>query len=313
MRIEDEVSTDLQVPELLIKEAIELARVQVKKFTIPKRSGGNRVIYHPSKKLKMIQYWLMRTAFSRMLVHEAAMAYREGTSILQNAHAHAGSRFFLKMDFTDFFPSIRFGDFLPYLEEWHLSARPRWSLDNDSKEFIKQVCFYKQDRLAVGYPSSPMISNIVMRNFDSTLTGEVKSGKYGQVVYTRYADDIVLSTDRAGVCKELVEVVENTVKALKSPRLTINRRKTRLGSSTGGTASVTGLRVCADGHITINRNLKDRVRLMLSLYKKGRLSEGEVPSLVGYLAYCQHVSPQFFSGLANKYFNEIHKIRTRDL
>lgn len=313
MRIEDAVVADLQVPDTLIKEAVALARVRVKKFTIPKKSGGQREIYHPSKKLKVVQYWIMRKVLSEIPVHDAAMAYREGASILHNAEAHVDNRFFLRMDFKDFFPSITFQDFLPYLEQWHRSTRPRWILDDDSKEFINKVCFYKQDRLAIGYPTSPLISNIVMRQFDSQVAGEVASGKYGDAVYTRYADDMVFSTNQAGACRELYKAVESTVKLIKAPRLTINTDKTRFGSSTGGTASVTGLRVCADGHITINRKLKDHVRLMLGLYKKGRLPADEVSSLAGHLAYCHYVAPQFYSGLAKKYFKEIHQVRARDL
>lgn len=313
MRIEDAVVEDLQVPETLINAAVGLARVRVKKFTVPKKAGGHREIYHPSKKLKVVQYWIMRRVLSEMPVHDAAMAYREGTSILHNAESHLKNRFFLKMDLKDFFPSIRFQDFLPYLEQWHSCKTPRWILDDHSKEFINQVCFYKQDRLAIGYPSSPQISNIVMHEFDSRVVGETASGKYGAVVYTRYADDMVFSTNEAGACREIYEVVGRVIKSIKSPRLKVNPNKTRFGSSTGGTASVTGLRICPDGHITINRKLKNHVRLMLSLFKKGQLSEDEVPSLAGHLAYCHHVAPQFYSGLAKKYFKEIEQIRGRDL
>lgn len=313
MRIEDAVAADLNVPDTLIKKAVELARFRVKTFAIPKKSGGHRKIYHPSKKLKVVQYWIMRQVLAEMPVHDAAMAYREGISILHNAEAHVENRFFLKMDLKDFFPSIRFQDFLPYLEQWHRSTSPTWALDDNSREFINKVCFYKQDRLAIGYPSSPLISNIVMHEFDTRIVEETTSGKYGAVVYTRYADDMVFSTNHAGACREIYKAVARVIRSHKTPRLKVNTDKTRFGSSTGGTASVTGLRVCTDGHITINRKLKDHVRLMLSLFKKGRLPADEVPSLAGHLAYCHHVAPQFYSGLSKKYFEEIHRIRANGL
>lgn len=66
MRIEEVISRDLKVPESLINEAISGARVRVKKFQILKRSGGSREIFHPSKKLKVIQYWLMHSVFNNM-------------------------------------------------------------------------------------------------------------------------------------------------------------------------------------------------------------------------------------------------------
>ncbi len=313
MRIEEAVVRDLQLPDSLVTEAISLARQQVKKFQIEKKSGGKRTIYHPSKKLKTIQYWLVNRVFCEMPVHHAAMAYREGCSILHNAKAHARNRFFVKMDLKDFFPSIRFKDLLPHLEEWHAAGDPEWELDDHSKSFINKVCFYQHDRLAIGYPTSPIISNIVMQTFDRALAGEVTSAGYGNVIYTRYADDIVLSTDKAGVCNDLVRLVSRTVKASKSPKIFINPEKTRVGSSAGGSASVTGLRICGKGHITINRKLKSHIRLLLSLYTKGSLRPEEVPSLAGHLAYCHYVAPQFYSSLAKKYFNQIHEIRARDL
>ncbi len=313
MRIEEVISRDLKVPESLINEAISGARVRVKKFEIPKRSGGSRVIYHPSKKLKVIQYWLMHSVFCKMPLSDAAMAYREGISILHNAKAHSLNRYFLRMDFKDFFPSIRFEDIEPHVKTWHLNAKPEWDLNDKSLGFINRSCFFKDDRLAVGYPSSPVISNIVMKGFDSDILNEIGSGEYGNVVYTRYADDMVFSTNQRGACKEIIKAVKEIVGGCKSPVLEINESKTRLGSSTGGSASVTGLKICRDGRITINRKHKDHIRLMLSLFAKGKLDPKEVPSLAGHLAYCHHVAPDFYSGLSSKFFKEIHQIRAMDL
>ncbi|MES3676565.1 retron St85 family RNA-directed DNA polymerase [Halomonas elongata] len=312
MRIEEVISRDLQVPESLINEAISGARVRVKKFTIPKKSGGYREIYHPSKKLKVIQYWLMHSVFCKMPLNDAAMAYREGISILHNAKAHSLNRYFLRMDFKDFFSSIRFSDIEPCLKIWHRNSNSEWDLNARTLDFINKSCFFKGDRLAVGYPSSPVISNIVMKDFDSQVLSEMGSGKYGDVVYTRYADDMVFSTNQRGACKEIVKSVEDVVGRCTSPVLKINKSKTRLGSSAGGSASVTGLKICRDGHITINRKLKDHIRLMLSLYAKGKLDSEEVPSLAGYLSYCHHVAPDFYSGLSSKFFKEIHQIRAMD-
>lgn len=185
MRIEEVISRDLKVPESLINEAISGARVRVKKFQIPKRSGGSREIFHPSKKLKVIQYWLMHSVFNNMPLSDAAMAYREGVSILHNARVHSLNRYFLRMDFKDFFPSIRFEDIESHIKAWHRNFEPEWDLNDKSLEFINQSCFFKDDRLAVGYPSSPAISNIVMRDIDSKIINEIGSEKYGSVVYTR--------------------------------------------------------------------------------------------------------------------------------
>ena len=313
MHIKKAIANDLSIPESLIDDAISVARTHVKIFRINKRSGGFREIFHPSKKLKTIQYWLIHSVFSQIPVHDASMAYRDGVSILHNANLHRSSRFFLKMDLKDFFPSISFNDFIPILRDWHSNAKPDWVLNREAEQLIKRVCFYKNDRLAIGYPSSPTISNIVMGEFDSKVSALVVNEKYGKVIYTRYADDLVLSTDKKGACAEIKRELYALIRETVSPNISVNHHKTKFGSSTGGSASVTGLKICADGHITIHRKQKDHIRLLLNLYRKGRLGLEEEKSLLGHLSYCHYVAPGFYTKISKKYFREIHELRTKDL
>lgn len=313
MHIKEAIATDLSIPENLIDEAISMARDHVKIFRIAKKNGGYRKIFHPSKKLKTIQYWLIHSVFSQIPVHDASMAYRDGISILHNANMRRSSRFFLKMDLKDFFPSISFNDFIPILRDWHANTKPHWALDIGAEKFIKKVCFYENDRLAIGYPSSPIISNIVMGEFDSKVSALMADEKYGKVIYTRYADDLVLSTDKKGACAEIKRELHSLIQATASPNISVNPHKTRLGSSTGGSASVTGLKICAGGHITIHKKQKDHIRLLLSLYKKGILQPEEEKSLLGHLSYCHYIVPDFYTKISKKYFREIHELRTKDL
>ncbi|MDO8267226.1 MAG: retron St85 family RNA-directed DNA polymerase [Moraxellaceae bacterium] len=313
MRIEDTMSKDLGITEDVIKSAILVARRDVKKFGIKKRNGGIRDIFHPSKKLKVIQYWLIYNVFSKIPVHAAAAAYRPGLSILDNAKNHAANRFFLKLDLKDFFPSIKYADFIGILERWHKQEAPGWELDARAKEIIRLSCFYKNDTLPIGFPSSPVISNIVMNDFDIHITKLiVSSGKYGKCVYTRYADDLVFSTNTKGACGGIFKEVSEAISSMSSPRLALNPSKTKIGSSSGGSALVTGLKVCEDGHVTIHRKQKDHVRLMLSLYCKGSLRDEDKRSLLGHLAYCRHVDPGFYSSLLRKYFKEVDRLK-RDI
>lgn len=312
MNIRDSIARELDIPAQLIDDAMRSARVLVKKFTIPKKSGGTREIFHPSKKLKVIQYWLIHRVLNDIPIHEASMAYREGISIFHNAKLHAQNRFFLKIDLQNFFSSITFQDFLPILREWHKWSHPIWELDADTEEFINKACFYKNDRLAVGYPSSPAISNIVMREFDASISSQISTGDYGEVIYSRYADDLVFSTNKKGACKALQKTVEKTIQKSKSPKILINHSKTRFGSSSGGSASVTGLKICENGHITIHRKQKDHIRLMLSLFSKGILNENDERSLLGHLGYCHYVAPQFYTTLSQKFFKEIQELRAKN-
>lgn len=245
-------------------------------------------------------------------IHNAAVAYRDKISILDNAKLHKDNQFFLKVDLKNFFPSITYSDLIPKISAWHAKAQPNWTLDASAMDLIRLSCFFHKDTLPIGYPSSPIISNLVMIDFDNALSKIIGDNKkYGNVIYTRYADDLILSTNKKGACSalrsEVLKLIDNTT----SPNIETNFSKTKSGSSSGGSASVTGLKVCSDGHITIHRNQKDHIRLLLSLYKKGDLDPGEHASLLGHLAYVHHVDSAFYTKLQNKYFKEIAELRSR--
>lgn len=312
MDIKKKISTDLDIPSDLIDEAVAVSRSQVKKFYINKRDGNSRrAIYQPAKKIKTIQYWLMASVFKELPVHPSSAAYIKGESILSNARRHRKNRYFLKMDFKDFFPSIKWRDFKPIIRAWHEKETPDWKLTRYAEDLIRQTCFYLNDSLPIGYPCSPMISNAVMFTIDDDIVNLLSDcDKYGNVIYTRYADDLVISTDKKHVCNDIYKVVNELIKKTKSPKLSLNREKTKMGSSTSGSALVTGLRIYANGHITIHRKHKDHIRLLLSLYKKKELEQEEQRSLLGHLAYVRHVAPQFYSKLQNKYFKEIEELKS---
>lgn len=313
MEIKQEISKDLGVPVSLIDEALSLARSQVKRFPKKKRNGGYREIFQPSKKLKNLQYWLIYNLFKRLPVHDSAVAYLDGVSILHNAKRHSENRYFLKMDLNNFFPSINYLDLLPLIEAWHKRILPVWELDDQAKDLIRLSCFFKGDILPIGYPSSPIISNIIMFDFDTQVTKLISDRvKYGECVYTRYADDLILSTDKKGACIDLLKDVTTIINGMVSPKISVNNSKTKLCSSSGGSASVTGLKICNDGHITIHNKQKDHIRLLLSLYRKGILKE-EHKSLLGHLSYCHYVAPAFYSNLVKKYFTEIKQLRAKNI
>ncbi|RNM06861.1 retron St85 family RNA-directed DNA polymerase [Dickeya undicola] len=309
MNIKQLISESIDVPLSMVDNAIILARSHVKKFELKKKNDKFRIIHQPSKKLKVIQYWLIYNIFKEMPIHAAAVAYRNELSILDNAERHKRNKYFLKIDFKDFFPSLTFNDLLPFLESWK-SSRTDLFINNELKEIIRKSCFYTNDKLVIGYPSSPIISNIIMFDLDENIQSIISDNKYGNVIYTRYADDIIISTDKAGACKEIYKEISTLIKSTITPSLSINVEKTKFSSSSGGSATVTGLRVCHDQHITIHKKQKDHIRLLLSLYAKGILNEKDEKSLIGHLAYCHHVDPAFYSKLSKKYFKEIATIRS---
>jgi len=311
MNIKEKISIDIKIQISLIDEAISNAHKQIKKFHIPKRKGGYRVICQPSAKLKTIQYWVIKNICNSLPVDNSAYAYRDGVSILNNAFFHASNKYFLKVDLKNFFPSISFDDFIKIVRNWHKKNQPMWELDRNSESILKKVCFDEKGFLPIGYPSSPSISNAVMYPVDLAIKKEIEEGKYGKMLYTRYADDLIFSTDKKGVCRMFFKELRRIIKDIKSPKIEINEYKTNICSSTAGSAIVTGLRIANDGHITIHKKQKDHIRLLLSLYKKGNLKHDDYSSLLGFLAYVRYVDSAFYSKIQHKFFKEIDSIKKK--
>src|ERR1700680_1139676 len=87
---------------------VKSAPRRYKVFKIPKRTPGQfREIAQPAKEIKALQYWVMNRVLSKFSVHPAAIGYRQGLNIADNARPHVYGRFLLKLDFRDFFPSIK--------------------------------------------------------------------------------------------------------------------------------------------------------------------------------------------------------------
>ena len=120
------------LPQEELLRLIRSAPHRYKVFKIAKRKEGEfRTIAQPAKEVKALQYWVMRYVLSQFDVHPAATAYKKGVSIAHNARPHTRGRYLLKLDFSDFFPSIKARDF-----ELFLKAQPRHF---DSTE-IKALC-----------------------------------------------------------------------------------------------------------------------------------------------------------------------------
>ena len=149
---------------------IRTAPRRYKTFLIPKRSGGMREIAQPAREVKLLQRAIVRRVLANLPIHDAAKAYRQGLSIRDNAKPHSGNGPILKMDFKDFFPSIRSADWEQYC------TRNAILMGNDIS-YTSQILFRRVTgehllKLSIGAPSSPSLSNILLFDFDGLVAGE---------------------------------------------------------------------------------------------------------------------------------------------
>jgi hypothetical protein len=182
-------------------------------------------------------------------------------------------------------------------------VQPVWIWDDASEHLIKQACFWKGESLPMGYPSSPVLSNIAMCGFDRAVVALLYENRLdlGDVVYTRYADDMVFSCQQADAPGKLIDLIHQQLLVMERPRLRINWSKLRMGSRAAGSMFITGLRLCQDRHLTLHRRYKDQTRLLLSLLQRDRLTNEDIPRLRGHLNHIKQVDRPFWYSLQGRY------------
>jgi hypothetical protein len=283
---------------------IRSAPRRYKVFEIPKRSGGTREIAQPAREVKLIQQILMDHVLADLPVHDAATAYCKGRSIATNASRHRGSGPILKMDFRDFFPSIR-------SEDWVLYCRNAQILDEGDAELSAQIFFRRAKhehvlKLSIGAPSSPMLSNILMRSFDTVVSMEASKRR---ITFTRYADDLTFSGQRIGMLKDMLGVVQSAVRQIQRPKLIINSDKTTFVTPKYRRV-VTGVTLANDGSLSLGRERKRRLFASVHHALQGKLDRDDLLHLSGLLAFANVAEPSFIQRLYKKYgFEAVQKIK----
>ena len=282
--------------EQTVLSIVRNAPVRYKVYTIPKRHGGRRVIAHPARELKLLQRSFVVDYLSKLPVHPTATAYRKGISIRDNALAHASNGPLLKFDFKEFFPSIIVDDWYKYCYEAGLFP------NKDDLFYSGRILFHRKSgsrllRLAIGAPSSPILSNILMYRFDDMISTRVAED---QVTYTRYADDLTFSARRTGYLTRVERTLREVIRNLNSPSLLLNDEKTVL-ATTKFKRMVTGLIITNDKHVSIGRDRKRLIRAALHHAASGRLNADEVRRLGGFLAFTKGVEPEFYNSIISRY------------
>ena len=227
-----------------LEEILNNVSGHYQEFWMRKRSGGYRMISAPDKDLQAIQ----STIYSRILssvtiVHPAAVGFRCGRSVVDNAAPHLGKRYVLKMDIHDFFGSIR-------------SPRVRQTFkkigypENVSKVLGALCCLHRH--LPQGAPTSPALSNIVGYEMDRKLAA--LAAEYG-VTYTRYADDLTFSGDVFP--KE--QIIPQVKRIIRDEKFEPNHKKTHFMNQSSRKI-ITGVSVASGVKLTIPKSKKREIR-----------------------------------------------------
>lgn len=185
--------------------------------SVPKRSGGRRLLHVPDEATRQLQRRLLKTLRGGPRAHPCATAFERGRSIVHNALPHAGRDIVIKIDVVDFFAST---------SATRVAALWRaLDFEEEAVEVLQRLTTW-QGGLPMGAPTSPRLSNLVNRLLDERLAQ--RAARVG-AAYTRYADDITFSLDyarsRAGSRRRVRSLLAGTHQDLRSFGYVMHRRR----------------------------------------------------------------------------------------
>lgn len=277
-RASEHFTKNLNVGALIYKltqynQSVESLRKQERSalyetFYIPKKSGGLRRIDAPKPEL-MDALRRLKTIFEEtfhVLYHTSAFAYikKRCTVDAVKRHQANNSKWFAKLDLHDFFGSTT----LDFVMSMFSMIYPMSEVvkDETGKAELRKALelAFLNGGLPQGTPISPLITNVMMIPVDFKLSNGLRDFEKQKFVYTRYADDFIISSKFDFDVHKVEELVVSTLKEFGAP-FSINAAKTRYGSSAGRNWNL-GVMLNKDNEITVGHKKKRQLQSMMYNY-----------------------------------------------
>jgi retron-type reverse transcriptase len=303
---EEELASLIHVDSKKIKLFSTFPHRYYKKYKVKKSNGGFREIKQPTKDLKGIQAWILRNILDKLSPSTYAIAYVKKRNIADNVSPHSINRYFICLDIEDFFPSIsirRVAKVFSTIGYSRKEASILAKLCTCNGGLIYRRVFHPtfDGNLPQGAVTSPSLSNLIAAKLDRRIAGYISRRN---IVFTRYADDMTLSSNNYRTLCQSLEIV---LKIIKSEHFKPNVNKLRvLGPRRR--CYITGLvKDSSESKFGIGRRKKKHMRAVmhhhvfkLSEDKKYRNRE----SILGWLNYLRAVDKGSYEQM-NSYWNKL--------
>ena len=280
-------------------------------FYIPKAKGGLRRIDEPNADLMTALRELKELLESCGLIHHtAAYAYVKSrcTQDALKMHQRNKSEWFLKTDLSNFFGSTtlefvmnQFAHIYPMSDvvtpygDVSVYRGDHYERYCGKEELAKALELgFLNGGLPQGTPLSPALTNWIFVPIDYTLMKEFAARK---LVYTRYADDMLISAQEKFPKEITIEIINNTMKQFNAPYV-LKQEKTRFGSNKGENWNL-GLMLNGNNEITVGHKNKKFFKAMVNSFILDRINnhpwdKEDVQQLAGLYSYYQKIEKNYF-------------------
>jgi len=281
---------------------------RLRKRSLPGEVARFRRITIPHPPLMAVQKWIASNILAHGHVHDASVAFAPRCTLLEAAQPHCDAKWLIKVDIKNFFESVTerqaFRAFralgyqsLVAFEMARLCTRvgsieyrsrlPKWKVDSTRWSKISAYNYAFLGHLPQGAPTSPMLANLCFLPLDNAI--QSVADEYG-LNYTRYADDLALSTSDASFSRQKAKAVIDVIyRILRSHDFDPNLTKTKV-SPPGSRKILLGLLV--DGSTPkLSRDFKSTLRQHLYYLEKfgpsehaARCKSGSIYGLKAHIA-----------------------------
>ena len=292
MYIEKIIAEDLGLSVPYISSVLSRVNSLYNKFNV-----DGRLICSPKIELRLIQTWIAN--FVRVeseCLPTYITAYENGSSIMKNAAMHAHNPHMLCLDIKGFFRSCSSEKVSRVFESLRITERegcPRRLAEDDIAMLTELSCI--DGSLPMGAPSSPFLANRIMVPIDQAIRSILPEDS----VYTRYSDDICISSAKR---IEIEAVITEIEKVLVKNGFSLNRRKVRCGGR-GDRRKITGIYVTSEGLLSIGKERKRQIKSDLYRVLMQYCPISDVYKVWGELNFCKQVNSEYFNSLVAKYSN----------
>jgi len=265
-----------------IREILRNPTPFYKRYRI-KQGTKSRQIEEPFGDLKELQYAIFPHLLGYPL-HKASMSC-QGRGTKANAEVHTGARHVLRVDIKGCYQALT----KEILDRAWL-ATPDWRILWEGVD----LCLVRHKGkliLPTGAPTSPILCNIALTPLDHQVDRLAELEGYR---YTRYLDDLILSTTNPKRRWDLIDEVSDLIEDMG---IQTNKKKCRWAQKDVDTLCVTGVTV---GEVnSAGRVLRKRLRGRLNNLARAQLPLDQVTS--GYLAYIKSIDETAYIKLMNYY------------